>query len=135
VNHLQRRHLTPKTITCYLQTVRIFFDYCINEEGMAMNNPVTKIAIRLPKPLPRHLTDDQVANFLGVIKKVRDRDYYKAMDVVLERMQALEEDESDPRSHARYHRGARSRHEGGAMPVLFIGEGSEQRTPGERGPT
>ena len=54
VDHLQRRHLTPRTITSYLQTVRLFFDYCINEEKVAMNNPVTKIAIRLPKPLPRH---------------------------------------------------------------------------------
>jgi site-specific recombinase XerD len=73
VDHLQRRHLTPKTITCYLQTIRLFFDYCINEEGMVMTNPVTKIAIRLPKPLPRHLKDDQVANLLAVITKVRDR--------------------------------------------------------------
>ena len=51
VDHLQRRHLAPKTITNYLQTIRLFFDYCINEEGMVMNNPVTKISIRLPKPL------------------------------------------------------------------------------------
>jgi site-specific recombinase XerD len=79
VDHLQRRHLTPKTITCYLQTVRIFFDYCINDEGIVMDNPVSKIAIRLPKPLPRHLKDDQVANLLAVIKKVRDRAMFMLM--------------------------------------------------------
>jgi site-specific recombinase XerD len=79
VDHLQRRRLTPKTITCYLQTIRLFFDYCINEEGMVMTNPVTRIAIRLPKPLPRHLTDDQVANLLAVITKVRDRAMFMLM--------------------------------------------------------
>jgi site-specific recombinase XerD len=79
VDHLQQRHLTPRTITSYLQTVRIFFDYCINEEKVAMNNPVTKIAIRLPKPLPRHLKDDQVANLLAVITKVRDRAMFMLM--------------------------------------------------------
>jgi site-specific recombinase XerD len=79
VDHLQRRHLTPKTVTSYLQTVRIFFDHCINEEGIVMNNPVTKIAIRLPKPLPRHLTDDQVTNLLAVITKVRDRAMFMLM--------------------------------------------------------
>jgi site-specific recombinase XerD len=79
VDHLQQRHLTPKTITSYLQTVRLFFDYCINEEGVTMHNPVTKIAIRLPKPLPRHLKDDQVANLLAVITKVRDRAMFMVM--------------------------------------------------------
>jgi len=79
VDHLQVRHLAPKTITSYLQTVRLFFHYCINEEGVAMHNPVTKISIRLPKPLPRHLTDDQVANLLAVITKVRDRAMFMVM--------------------------------------------------------
>jgi site-specific recombinase XerD len=76
---LQRRHLAPKTITNYLQTVRLFFDHCINEEDVAMHNPVTKIAIRLPKPLPRHLKDDQVTSLLAVIKTVRDRAMFMVM--------------------------------------------------------
>ncbi len=79
VDHLQVRHLAPKTITSYLQTVRLFFHYCINEEGVAMHNPVTKISIRLPKPLPRHLTDGQVTNLLAVITKVRDRAIFMLM--------------------------------------------------------
>jgi site-specific recombinase XerD len=46
VDHLFQKRLSPKTITCHLQTIRLLFDYCIEEEGMAMANPVTKIAIR-----------------------------------------------------------------------------------------
>jgi site-specific recombinase XerD len=62
-----------------LQTVRLFYEYLINEEGMAMANPITKISIRLPKPLPRHLKDDQVANLFAVITKARDRAMFMLM--------------------------------------------------------
>ena len=79
VDHLFQKRLSPKTITCHLQTVGLFFDYLINEEGMVMVNPVTKIAIRLPKPLPRHLKDDQVADLFSVITKVRDRAMFMLM--------------------------------------------------------
>ena len=79
VDHLFQKRLSPKTITCHLQTVRLFYEYLINEEGMVMANPVTKIAIRLPKPLPRHLKDDQVANLLAVITKARDRAMFMLM--------------------------------------------------------
>ena len=55
VDDLLRKRRTPKTITCHLQTIRLFFDYLINEEGIPIVNPVTRISLRLPKPLPRHL--------------------------------------------------------------------------------
>ncbi len=32
VDHLLRKGLSPKTITCHLQTIRLFFDYLIDEE-------------------------------------------------------------------------------------------------------
>jgi len=73
VDYLLRKHRSPKTVTCHLQTIRLFFDYLINDEGMPLANPVTKVSIRLPKPLPRHLKDDQVEKFLAVIKDPRDR--------------------------------------------------------------
>ena len=79
VDYLLRKRLSPKTITCHLQTLRLFYDYLIDDEGMEMTNPVTKISIRLPKPLPRHLKDDQVDAFLAVIKGVRDRAMFMVM--------------------------------------------------------
>jgi site-specific recombinase XerD len=79
VDHLLQKRRTPKTITCHLQTLRLFFDYLIQEEGMPMSNPVTRISIRLPKPLPRHLKDDQVTRLLGVITDVRDRAMFMLM--------------------------------------------------------
>jgi site-specific recombinase XerD len=79
VDHLLRKRRRPKTITCHLQTIRLFFDYLMNEEGRSMINPVTRISLRLPKPLPRHLKDDQVKRLFGVITDLRDRAMFMLM--------------------------------------------------------
>jgi site-specific recombinase XerD len=79
VDHLLQKRRTPKTITCHLQTIRLFFDYLIQEEGIPMANPVTRISIRLPKPLPRHLKDDQATRLLAIIRDVRDRAMFMLM--------------------------------------------------------
>jgi len=79
VDHLLRKRRTPKTITCHLQTIRLFLDYLINEEGRSMLNPVTRISLRLPKPLPRHLKDDQVRRLFDGITDLRDRAMFMLM--------------------------------------------------------
>jgi len=73
VDYLMGKRLSPKTITCHLQTIRLFFNYLIDDEGIPMANPITKVSIRLPKPLPRHLQDDQARKFLTIITDPRDR--------------------------------------------------------------
>src|SRR4030042_3080854 len=47
VDHLLRKRRRPKTITCHLQTIRLFFDYLMHEEGRSMVNPVTRISLRV----------------------------------------------------------------------------------------
>jgi site-specific recombinase XerD len=79
VDHLLRKRRTPKTITCHLQTIRLFFDYLLNEEGRSIINPVTQISLRLPKPLPRHLKDDQVTRLFAGITDLRDRAMFMLM--------------------------------------------------------
>jgi site-specific recombinase XerD len=79
VDHLLRKRRTPKTITCHLQTIRLFFDYLMNEEGRSMVNPVSRISLRLPKPLPRHLKDEQVRRLFAVITDLRDRAIFMLM--------------------------------------------------------
>jgi len=79
VDHLLGKRWTPKTITCHLQTLRLFFDYLINEEARSMANPVTRISLRLPKPLPRHLQDGQVTRLFAVIRDQRDRALFMVM--------------------------------------------------------
>jgi len=79
VDHLLRKRRTPKTITCHLQTIRLFFDYLMNEEGRSIINPVTRISLRLPQPLPRHLKDDQVRMLFDAITDLRDRAMFMLM--------------------------------------------------------
>src|SRR4030043_178085 len=79
VDHLLGKRRTPKTITCHLQTIRLFFDYLTNEEGRTITNPVTRISLRLPKPLPRHLKDDQVRSLFAGIRDLRDRAMFMLM--------------------------------------------------------
>jgi len=76
VDDLLRKRRRPKTILCHLQTIRLFFDYLMNEEGRSMVNPVTRISLRLPKPLPRHLKDDQVRRLFAVIRDPRGRSIF-----------------------------------------------------------
>ena len=44
-----------------------------------MVNPVSRIALRLPKPLPRHLKDDQVRRLFAGITDLRDQAMFMLM--------------------------------------------------------
>jgi len=80
VDHLLRKRHAPKTIICHLQTLHLFFEYLADEEeGAAMDNPVRKISIRQPKPLPRHLKDDQAGRLFAVVRDARDRAMFMLM--------------------------------------------------------
>ncbi len=76
--HLLRKRQKPKTINCHLGTIRAFYDYLHEEEGLQLINPVKK-AYRLPKPLPKHLKDEQVALLFKEIKDARDRAMFMLM--------------------------------------------------------
>jgi len=70
----------PKTINCHLGTIRAFYDYLIDEEGIPLINPVKKgYRLRLPRPLPRHLKDEQVRELFKEIKDARDRAMFMLM--------------------------------------------------------
>jgi site-specific recombinase XerD len=79
VDHLLRKRLSPKTIASHLQTLHVFFEYLIDEEKIPMTNPINRVSIRLPKPLPRCLKDDQTDRFFAVIRDLRDRAMFMLM--------------------------------------------------------
>jgi site-specific recombinase XerD len=121
VDHLLRGRKTPKTITCHLHTIRLFFDYLITEERMDVANPITKVSLRLPKPLPRHLLDTQVTRLFAVITDERDRAIFMLMlrcGLRVEEVATLTVDAVD------YHRRQLlvSRGKGGKDRVVYISE-------------
>jgi site-specific recombinase XerD len=80
IDHLLQRRLKPKTINCYLHSIRRFYDYLINEEQVQMDNPVKRgDALRMSRPLPRYLRDEQVAALFVHIEDPRDLAIFKLM--------------------------------------------------------
>jgi len=80
VDHLLDRRHSAKTINCHLNSIRRFYDYLRHEEGIIIQNPVkTGYALRLPKPLPRFVREEDLARFFKVIKKIRDRAMFMLM--------------------------------------------------------
>jgi len=80
IDHLLDKRLKPKTINCYLDGIRGFYDYLIYEEEVTMINPVKRgYTLRLSRPLPRHLRDEQISKLFDVIHSPRDRAMFKLM--------------------------------------------------------
>jgi site-specific recombinase XerD len=80
IDHLLAQRLSPKTINCYLDSIRGFYDYLINEEAVGMVNPVKRgYVLRLARPLPRYLRDEEVARLFAVIDHPRDRAMFMLM--------------------------------------------------------
>ncbi len=67
------KRLAPQTINGHLIVIRGFYNYLKDEEERGLDNPaVMGMALRLCKPLPRHLRDGDVEIFFEVVKKRRD---------------------------------------------------------------
>ena len=80
IDHLLSRRLQPKTINGYLDGVRSFYDYLIKEEQVRMPNPVKRgYTLRLSRPLPRHLRDEEVPRLFEFITSPRDRAMFMVM--------------------------------------------------------
>jgi len=80
IDHLRTRRLQPKTINCHLDSIRGFYNYLIDEEGVKMQNPVRRnYNLRLAKPLPKYLRDEEIVRFFAQIKNSRDRAIFTLM--------------------------------------------------------
>jgi site-specific recombinase XerD len=63
-----------------LNSIRQFYYYLREEEHWAITNPIRKNhTLRMARPLPRHLKDDQVETFFKVVKGHRDRAVFMLM--------------------------------------------------------
>jgi site-specific recombinase XerD len=80
MDHLLRDRKKPKTINCHFSCIHAFYDYLIEDERMTLTNPVKKhYRLRLPRPLPKHLRDEQVAALFNEISDTRDRAMFMLM--------------------------------------------------------
>jgi len=80
IDHLRERGLEPKTINCHVNRIKQFYDYLREQERLCTVSPVNRRHnLRLPKPLPRHLSDAQAKTFLEVPKHPRDQAMFLLM--------------------------------------------------------
>jgi site-specific recombinase XerD len=80
MDHLLRRRKKPKTINCHFGCIHAFYDYLIEDESMPLANPVRKkYRLRLPRPLPKHLRNEQITALFNEISDTRDRAMFMLM--------------------------------------------------------
>jgi len=80
MDHLLDKRLKPKTINCYLNSIRGFYEYLIEEEQLPISYPVKRgYSLRLSRPLPRYLRDEDVPRLFNVISSKRDRAMFMLM--------------------------------------------------------
>ena len=80
IEFLMARGLRPKTINCHLERIRQFYHYLIQEEGFELVNPVKKgYGQRMSKPLPRHLTEQELEMLFRACRSSRDRAMFMLM--------------------------------------------------------
>ena len=80
IDYLHRKRMHPASINLYLVIIRVFYDYLRYEERVDLTNPVKRNRrLRVPKPLPRSLRDQEVERLFGVIKVKRDMAMFKLM--------------------------------------------------------
>ena len=80
IDFLMARGLKPKSINCQLERIRQFYHYLIQEEGLELVNPVKKgYGLRMSKPLPRHLIEEELHMLFRACKTSRDRAMFMLM--------------------------------------------------------
>lgn len=80
IDHLHKKRMNPASINLYLVIIRVFYNYLRYDERVDLINPVKRNhRLRVPKPLPRSLRDQEVERLFGVIKGKRDIAIFKLM--------------------------------------------------------
>lgn len=80
IDHLLDKGLQPKSINSHLDSIRGFYNHLRDEEEVLIDNPVKRgYALRLSRPLPKHLKDEEVKDLFDMITNLRDHAMFKVM--------------------------------------------------------
>lgn len=73
LDYLHHKRLQPRSINSNLQRIKRFYDYLYHEENLKISNPVkSAYKQKLPKPLPKFLTNREITILFNSIKNKRD---------------------------------------------------------------
>ncbi|NIS54827.1 MAG: tyrosine-type recombinase/integrase, partial [Phycisphaerae bacterium] len=80
IDHLHRKRMHPSSINLYLVILRVFYNYLKYDEQIPLTNPVRRNRrLRVPKPLPKSLRQQQVTQLIDAIDNKRDMAMFKLM--------------------------------------------------------
>jgi site-specific recombinase XerD len=80
IDHLHRKQLHPASINLYLVILRVFYNYFKYDEQIPLVNPVNgNHRLRVPKPLPKSLRQQDVAQLIDAIDNKRDMAMFTLM--------------------------------------------------------
>jgi site-specific recombinase XerD len=80
IDYLRAKGLSAKTINCHLDSVRGFYHYLCDEEDVPLANPVRRgYTVKLSKPLPKYLRDEEVVVLFRIMRSKRDLAMFKLM--------------------------------------------------------
>jgi site-specific recombinase XerD len=80
IDCLHQKRMQPASINLYLAIIRVFYNFLKYEQNIKLTNPVkVNCRLRVPKPLPRALREEQIEAFFDVIKTKRDWAMFRLM--------------------------------------------------------
>mgnify|MGYP000084284702 CR=1 FL=1 len=80
IDYLHQKRMQPASINLYLAIIRVFYNYLKYEQNVKLINPVkANCRLRVPKPLPRAMREEQIDAFFDVIKSKRDWAMFRLM--------------------------------------------------------
>lgn len=73
IDNMLEQKIEPRTVNCHLSSIRLFYDYLKDEEGIRVENPVVAgLLLREAHPLPRYVPDSDIESFLRCVSNTRD---------------------------------------------------------------
>jgi site-specific recombinase XerD len=80
MDYLHQKRMQPASINSYLAIIRVFYNYLKYEEKIKLSNPIkTGCRLRVPRPLPRSLREEEIKHFFDAIQSTRDRAIFRLM--------------------------------------------------------
>ncbi len=80
IDYLHQKRMQAASINLYLAIIRVFYNYLKYEEKIKLTNPIKSSSrLRVPRPLPRAMREEQVDQFFDVIKTKRDWAMFRLM--------------------------------------------------------
>jgi site-specific recombinase XerD len=80
MDYLHQKRMQPASINCYVAIIRVFYAYLRYEEKVPLKNPIKPgCRLRVPRPLPRSLREEEIVRLFDAIHSTRDWALFKLM--------------------------------------------------------